>query len=329
MNATVKKKYADMNILITGGLGFVGSSLAKKLVPLGPRITLLAKPSSTHSKKDWIAHEKIKNIEVLEMDMRDTHSLGSAIKNKDVIFDFAAQTQHIKSALSPREDWETNCETHLNLLACCRESNPDAKIVFSSSRLVVGKMLRNPVTEEHPTNPTSIYGIHKLTAEKYNVRYSVIHNLKTTVLRITNVYGECDQDVHSSPIPNLFMQKMMRGETVEIHGDGGQLRDYIHIDDLTDALIRIGVCDSVYGDIFNLGCGTSTTFIAMTELVQSTVGAGEITYISRPQIYEDEESGDFVADISKICGAISWEPTIGLREGLEKMYRFYKSGNVI
>ncbi len=303
----------------------MGSNVTHKLVSLGAKITILDSLNPLYG-GNWFNVDGIKDkIEVVIGDIRDEELINKLIIEKDIIFNFAAQVSYIDSSAMPFEDLDVNCKGHLTLLEACRNNNKGAKIIFSSSRMVLGRIEYNPMDENHPTNPLNLYGIHKLTTEKYHLMYFKDYGLKTTILRITNPYGQRQQIKHSKYcMPGWFMRLAMENKPITIFGDGLQLRDYVYSDDLTEMFIRVAISDKTDGQIYNCGLGKSRMFKDMAELVVKTVGQGEVKYVPWPENYEKNETGDFETNISKLSSAIDWTPKISLEQGLEKMVAYYR-----
>lgn len=316
--------YKDKKVLITGGLGFIGSNLAYTLVKLGSRVTIVDNLAPLYGGNLFNIQGIKDQIEMIEGDIRDIKLIEKNIQNKDFIFNLAAQVSHIDSSNIPFEDLDINCRGHLTLLEVCRKYNSRAKILFSSSRLVLGKIVVNPVTEEHPTEPLSLYGVHKLTAERYYLLYNRNYGLRTSILRLSNPYGERQQIKHSKySIPGWFMRLAMEGKTISIFGDGKQMRDYIHIDDVVEAFLLVGASEQTDGRLYNCGAGRSVEFREMVELVIKIARSGGIEYVPWPSNYEKEETGNFETDISKLQKTTGWTPYVTLEDGLKKMHEYY------
>jgi nucleoside-diphosphate-sugar epimerase len=236
----------------------------------------------------------------------------------------AAQVSYIDSAKIPLDDLDINCKGTLQMLEICRQHNPEVKVVFASSRLVLGKVLTQPVREDHPAEPLSLYGVHKLACEEYFRFYARTYGLKTVVLRITNPYGERQQLKHSKySLPGWFMRLAMEGKPITIFGDGSQLRDYVYGTDIAEAFVTVGAAEVPSGEIFNCGYGRSVPFREMVETIVEVLGRGEVTYLPWPADYERSETGDVNFDVSKLRRAIGWIPKISLKEGVKQMYEYY------
>jgi UDP-glucose 4-epimerase len=320
-----KKKLFGKKVLITGGLGMIGSNLAHALVKAGAKVAILDASLPLYGSNKFNLKGIENQIEVIAGDIRSSFLMGKAVKGKDFIFHLAAQVSYIDSMIDPLVDLDINCRGHLILLEACRKANPKAKIIFSGSRMEYGKIQSIPVTEEHPTNPLMFYGIHKLTAEKYNLLYWNNFGIPSVTVRITNPYGPRQQMRHAKyGIINWFIRQAMGNKDIFIFGDGKQIRDYIYIEDIVDGLLAVAVSPKTAGKVYNLGSGKGTKFIDMAKMVIETVGKGQIKNVVWPKNYQNIETGNFVADISKISRQTGWHPKINLREGIAKTVGFYK-----
>lgn len=317
-------KFNSKNVLITGGLGFLGSNLAHKLVNFGANVTIIDNLDKRYG-GNLFNVENIKNeLSLVLGDIRDEKILVPSIKKADYIFHFAAQVSYIDSLLNPHEDLELNAITTLNILECCRKYNQNAKILFSSSRMVVGKIEKHNYDEKVATNPLSLYGIHKLTSEKYLLMYYKDFGIKSTIYRITNPYGPHQQIKHSKySIPGWFIRQAMEDKTIKIFGEGMQIRDYIYVDDIIEAVYLSSTTESD-GEIINLGSGVGTMFRDMVSNVVKFVGKGRIEYIPWPDNYEKIETGDTLPDITKLQKISNFTPKYSISEGIELTYQYYK-----
>jgi nucleoside-diphosphate-sugar epimerase len=318
------KNYKNKTVVITGGLGFIGSNIAQKLVALGAKIILIDSFDSRYGANLANVAEVQNQIQIVKADIRNTDSISSLIEKADVVFHLAAQVSYIDSASIPFEDLELNAKTSLQILELCKTLNKKARVIFASSRLVLGKVTAHPIQENHIAEPLSLYGIHKLTSENYFRLYGKMHGLQTAVLRITNPYGERQQIKHSKySLPGWFMRQLMEGKDITIFGDGGQLRDYIYATDIADAFVLTGLAENLNGEVYNCGLGKSSSFRQMCETLVKIIGKGKIQYVPWPANYEKVETGDVEVDNSKLRKLTGWHPTITLEQGLEKMVRYY------
>ncbi|MEI6705034.1 MAG: NAD-dependent epimerase/dehydratase family protein [Deltaproteobacteria bacterium] len=319
--------YTGKKVLITGGLGMIGSNLAVKLTALGAEVSIIDAMLPMYG-GNFANIEEIKDKLFINVaDIRDASAVNYLVQGMDLIFNLAAQVSYTDSQTDPLLDLDINCKGHLLLLEACRKYNPDVKIVFSGSRLEYGAIEGSEiVTEAHPLRPKSFYGIHKVVGEFYHQMYFKLHGIRTVCFRIANPYGIRHHMKHSKyGIVNYFIRKAMDGETIEVFGDGSQLRDYIYVEDIVDAMIVAGVTSEADGEVFNLGSGLSVSFFIMAETVVDLVGSGAIRKVPWPENYRIIEGGDFECDISKAREVLKWQPDHSLKDGIIKTVAYYNS----
>lgn len=328
----MKSYYNNKNILITGGLGFLGSSLSNRLVEYGANVTVIDNLNPLYGGNLFNVKEVADRIKIVINDVRDSEIMIPLVEAADIIFHLAAQVSYIDSLSIPYEDLDINAKATLNILESCRKLNPKAKIVFSSSRMVYGKVEQPLVTEACATNPLSLYGIHKLTSEKYLQMYYKDFGIPITILRLTNPYGPRQQIKHSKySLVGWFTRQAMEAKTIKIFGDGGQLRDYIFVDDIINAMMKCAEASHAVGEVINVGSGVSTRFCDMVNAVVNCVKHGKIEFIPWPDDYEKIETGDISVDISKLKAITSWQPEFSLEVGIDKTYKYYQKyfGNYV
>ncbi len=317
--------YKNKNILITGGMGFLGSNLAHRMVNLGANVTLLDNLNPLYGGNPYNIFDISNKVNIVIGDIRNVETLKILIKKTDYIFHFAAQVSYIDSISMPDEDLDVNAWATLNLCEICRKHNPNAKIIFTSSRMVLGKIDGTVFNEQSPTNPLSLYGTHKLTSEKYLQMYYKDFGIRSTILRITNPYGPRQQMKHHKySILGWFIRQAMEGKTIKVFGDGNQIRDYIYIDDMVEPMCVVAATKDSDGQIINLGSGTGTMFKDMVQTVVDIVGSGNIEFVPWPQNYERVETGNSIADISKLKRLSGYAPVFDLNSGIERTYTYYK-----
>lgn len=316
--------FAGKKVLITGGAGFLGSSLAKALVPLGAEVTILDAMFPLYGGNLFNLEPIRESIQFIEGDIRDQKLMDTVVADKDIIYNFAAQVSYLDSKEKPFEDLDFNGKGHLTVLEAARQFAPHARILFSSSRMVYGKILTIPVSETHPTEPLSLYGIHKLLAEKYYKYYAHTFGMDTLSIRIPNPYGPGQQMKHNKySIVGWFVRQAMENKSITVFGDGSQERDYLYIDDIVDAFIELTLHGET-GEVYNIGTQERVTFGGMVDAVLEAVGSGSKVNIPWPEHYEKNETGNYVADTSKIEKITSWKPSISLKEGIQRMVAYYK-----
>jgi nucleoside-diphosphate-sugar epimerase len=265
------------------------------------------------------------SIRFVQGDIRDISLVKSLVPDMDLIFSLAGQVSYVDSNTDPLLDLDINCKGHIQILEACRQANSRARLIFSSSRFVYGKIDYNPVDEGHPFNCLSIYGIHKLAGEKYYRFYQEAYGLDTVSVRIANPYGPRQQMKHSKyGIVNWFIRLALEGKPLTIYGAGLQGRDYIFVEDLAEAMLTLGIAAGVSGQVFNLGSGTSAPFIAMANLVSQAVPGAELVQVEWPADRYFVETGDYVSNIGRISEAIGWRPKTPLKEGIARTVEYYR-----
>lgn len=320
------RAYRDQRVLITGGLGFIGSNIAHKLVADGAKVTIVDALLPLYGGNQANVQEIRDRVTVHVHDYRDPVLMKPLVREADVMIHLAAQVSYIDSSRIPFDDLDLNCRGTLQLLELCREVNTAVRVVFASSRLVLGKVVTQPVREDHPTEPLSLYGVHKLAAEKYHRLYSSIYGIKTAVLRVANPYGERQQLKHGKySLPGWFMRLVLEGKPIRIFGDGRQLRDYVYATDLAEAFLAAGLVAAAPSELFNCGSGRAVPFREMAETVVRVLKKGTIEYVPWPPDYERVETGDVSLDIGKLQRMTGWKPAVSLEEGIERMCRYFST----
>jgi UDP-glucose 4-epimerase len=322
----IENYFKGKNILITGGLGFLGSSLSHRLAEYGANITIIDNLNPLYGGNTFNIKEISGKIKIVINDIRNLEIIMPLVEAADIIFHMAAQVSYIDSLSIPYEDLDLNAKATLIILEACRKLSPKTKIIFSSSRMVYGKVEQSLITEKSSTNPLSLYGIHKLTSEKYLLMYYKDFGIPTTILRLTNPYGPRQQIKHSKySLIGWFIRQAIEGKVIKIFGAGTQQRDYIFVDDIVTAMLKCAETPDAVGEVINVGSGVSTRFCDMVKAVISCVNNGKIEFISWPDNYEKIETGDIFIDISKLKEITSWQPTFTLEEGINRTYEYYRN----
>ncbi|MFC1540417.1 NAD-dependent epimerase/dehydratase family protein [Candidatus Margulisiibacteriota bacterium] len=316
--------YAGKRVLITGGLGLMGSNLSHKLLDYGAKVTILDPLLPLYGGNLFNFSGIEDKVTINYGDIRDEAALAQTVKDKDIIFNLAAQVSYTDGQTDPLLDLDINCRGHLLLLESCRKFNPSVKIVFSGSRLQYGEVKQVPVNEDQPMNPKSFYGIHKVAGEFYHKMYYKLHGIRTAVFRIANPYGIRHQMKHSRyGIVNYFIKLAMGDDPIKIFGDGNQIRDYIYVEDIVEAFLHAGIRQKADNEVFNVGSGTPTRFVDMAKTVIATVGKGRLEMVPWPENYQIIESGGYVSDIAKAKKMLAWSPKTKLSDGIKKTFEYY------
>lgn len=315
----------NKKVLIIGGLGLIGSTTARYCLDGGAKVTIVDNRAPEYGANDFNLADLAQKFALVIGDIREADFVNRIVQEQDFIFNFAAQIGHNIGIENPIFDNQLNCIGHINLLMACKNYNSRVKIIYPGSRLQYGRIRNLPVTENHPREPLSIYAIHKNTAEQYYQTFFHHYGIRSTCFRITNPYGPRSQMKNSAySLINWFIRLAMDGQVIKIYGDGGQIRDYIYIDDLVEGLVLAAIDDESDGRIYNIGSGMPTKFIDMARAVVEVVGSGNIENVPWPKNYDHFETGDFYADISSIKNDINWQPRTALAKGIKKTYHYYQ-----
>jgi len=314
VKSTSEAAYRGRVALVTGGFGFIGSNLVPRLAELGAEVRIMARSWPPQADLGEAVQPQVR---FFKGDIRDEAVLQDAVEGCDYVFHLAGKSGASTSNESPIEDLDVNCRGLLSLLDAMRTGAPEAVIVFPSSRLVYAPNLPVPVAETSPTMPISIYGAHKLVAESYLRIFGRHHGLKSVVLRMTNPYGPHQRpEQHSYGVINQFIYEAVNGRTIRVFGRGEQLRDYIHVDDVVEAIMLAASSPSASGATYNLGSGTPTSLADLASLIVQVAGTGKVEHVPWPDSEASVETGDFCADISRIKEALTWAPRVELRDGV-------------
>ncbi|MHC5039163.1 MAG: NAD-dependent epimerase/dehydratase family protein [Planctomycetota bacterium] len=318
--------YRDRAVLITGGLGFLGSNLAVVLAGCGARVTVLDALLPLYGGNLFNLSPVREQIDVKIADIRDEDAVRETVRGKEIVFHIAAQTSHVDSMTDPFTDVDMNCRGQIILLEAVRTEAPDARIVYAATRGQYGEVLSPPATEATPFHPTDIYSANKAAGEYYLFVYRRAFGLRACSLRISNAYGPRHQMKHSRyGILNWFVRLALDGETIRVFGEGTQLRDYHYVDDVTQAFLLAGSRPEAEGEAFNLGGPKPVRFIDMVKEVIHAAGSGRFECVPWPDDRKAIEVGDFASDWSKIRESLGWEPRVPLAEGLKKTVDYYRT----
>ena len=320
------KIFNGSEILITGGLGFIGSALARRLVDLNARVTLVDSLIPEYGGNLFNIHD-IKDRVIVDLtDVRDEVAMSSLIKKRQFLFNLAGQTSHLDSMTDPVTDLNINAAAQLRVLEACRLHNRDLKIVFASTRQVYGRPQYLPVDEKHPVNPVDVNGINKLAGEWYHLLYNDVYGVRACALRLTNTYGPGMRvkDARQTFL-GIWVRRLIEQKAIQIFGDGKQRRDFNFVDDVVEALLRAAISDDANGQIFNLG---HTEHISLEELAATLVrlnGGGKYELVAFPDDRKAIDIGDYYSDFRKANRLLDWVPEVTLENGLKRTLEFYRA----
>ena len=318
-----EEAFQGKRVLVTGGLGFIGSNLSARLMELGARVTIVDNMMPRLGGNLFNVKEIMDHIQINFSDVRDEHSMDYLVKDQDFIFHLAGQVNHVDSIRNPIQDLDINCRGTLVLLESCRKYNREVKVIFSGTRGEYGASVKLPVAEDHPTNPKGIYAVTNLSAEKMVLVYDDVHKISGTCLRITNSYGPRHQMAHDEyGVLNWFIRKAIDNELIPVFGNGHILRDFLYVDDLVECFLQVAICPSAYGEVFNVGTGIPISFIDLAKKIVEVAGSGKVAFTEFTKERKEVEPGDYYTDISKVRKVVGWTPKTDLSEGLKKTIEF-------
>jgi UDP-glucose 4-epimerase len=322
---TITEYFAGARVLITGGLGFIGANLARRLLELGSEVTLVDSLIPEYGGN----FQNISGIEdrlrVNIADVRDEYSMNYLVQDKDDLFNLAGQTSHMDSMRDPFTDLEINCRAQLSILEACHKHNSGIKVVYASTRQIYGKPDYLPVDERHLLHPTDVNGINKMAGEWYHILYNNVYGVRACALRLTNTYGPRMRvkDARQTFL-GIWIKNLLDGVPIQVWGDGMQIRDFTYVDDCVEALLLAASTPSAHGQIFNLGSDETINLKNLASLVVEIAGAGSYDIIPYPPDRKPIDIGDYYGDYRFIQGRLGWRPQVGLREGLARTIDFYR-----
>jgi nucleoside-diphosphate-sugar epimerase len=319
------KQFSGANVLVTGGLGFIGSALARRLVGLDAKVTLVDSMIPEYGGNVFNIHDIRDRVTVDFSDVRDAQAMSSLIKGRNFLFNLAGQTSHLDSMTDPLTDLNINTAAQLSILEACRLHNPDVKIVFASTRQIYGRPQYLPVDENHPLNPVDVNGINKLAGEWYHLLYNNVHRIRACALRLTNTYGPGMRvkDARQTFL-GVWLRQLIEGKPIQVFGTGKQARDFNFIDDVVEAFLVAAARTESEGHVFNLGHSEHISLKELAALLVQLNGGGHYEIVPFPSDREVIDIGDYYGDFGKIDKALGWSPQVRLQEGLARTLAYYK-----
>ncbi|MGK7946385.1 MAG: NAD-dependent epimerase/dehydratase family protein [Microcystaceae cyanobacterium] len=317
--------YKDKKILITGGLGFIGSNLALKLVELGGNVTLVDSMIPDYGGNLFNIEPIREQVKINFSDVRDSHSMEYLVKEQDYLFSLAGQVSHIDSMIDPLTDLDINTRAPVFILEACRKFNQSIKVIYASTRQIYGKPQYLPVDEKHPLSPTDVNGINNLAGERYHTLYHKIYDLDTVSLRLTNTYGPRQLIKHNRQgFIAVFIRQIIQGEKILIFGDGQQIRDFNYVDDVVNALLIAGANKNCYGNLYNLGGTEPINLLNLVKLLIELNGGGLFEIVPFPTEKKRIDIGDYYGDYRQFSELTGWQPHVSLKEGFSSTLSYYK-----
>jgi dTDP-glucose 4,6-dehydratase/UDP-glucose 4-epimerase len=317
--------YHGKAILITGGLGFIGSSLARALVEQGALVTLVDSLIPQYGGNPFNVADIRDKVDINVCDVRDPYAMAYLLQGKDYLFNLAGQTSHLDSMENPQTDLDINASAQLSILEACRKANPGIKIVFASTRQLYGKPDYLPVDEAHPVRPVDVNGINKLAGEWYHLLYNNVYGIRACALRLTNTYGPGMRvkDARQTFL-GIWVRLLIEGKPIRVFGDGLQLRDFNYVDDCVDAMMLAGASDESNGKVYNLGSSEVLGLKALAEMMVDIWGEGAWELVPFPLERKAIDIGDYYSDFSMIKRELGWQPKIDLQAGIRASLEYYR-----
>ena len=317
--------YRGRRVMITGGVGFIGSNLAHQLVGLGARVLLVDSMIPDYGANLFNISDIADTVRLNVADVRMQTTMEALVRDQDVIFNLAGQVSHIDSMRDPYTDLEINCRAQLSILEACRKNNRDVRVVFAGTRQVYGRPDYLPVDERHLVRPADINGVNKAAGEYYHLLYNNVFDVRACSLRLTNVYGPRQLIKHNRQgFIGWFIRLALENREIQIFGDGSQLRDFVFVDDAADAFLRAGASDVCDGDVFNVGGDAPISHRELAQVLVGVAGSGTVTFVDWPPDKKRIDIGSFYSDSNKFRAATGWMPRVSLAEGLRRTLAFYR-----
>lgn len=320
----ISSSYRGKRVLVTGGLGFIGSNLVRNLVRLEASVTVIDACYPDQGANFYNLKDQLEKIDLVVADIGEADKISERLLDQEIVFNLAACTSHVGSLLNPVQDLERNCVSQLKFLNLLADLSPGSMVIYTGSRSQYGSPLYLPVDENHPLRPVDNNGVHKTTVEEYHRVFHEQKRLRCTSLRLTNVFGPRHQMHHDGQgFLNWFIREGLFGHEILVYGDGTQQRDFLYVDDVVEALLLAGASEACAGKVFNLASGRSIT---VAEAAQAVAEATGTTWrkVPFPPEYASVEPGDIVLDASLFREALGWEPRWDLQAGLMETIVFYR-----
>ena len=314
------------SVLITGGLGFIGSALARRLLAEGAMVTVVDSLIPEYGGNLFNVHDIVDRLSVNISDVRDPHAFRSLIQGKDYLFNLAGQTSHLDSMTDPHTDLDINAGAQLSILEACRTENPAVRIVFASTRQLYGRPDYLPVDERHPSRPVDVNGINKLAGEWYHLLYHDVYGIPACALRLTNTYGPGMRvkDARQTFL-GIWIRQLLEGQPIKVFGDGEQRRDFTYVDDCVEAFLLAATSTAAEGRVFNLGSDEVVSLKQVAEALVAREPGASYEIIPFPPDRKAIDIGDYYADTTLIREELGWTPRVGLDAGLQRTVDFYRA----
>lgn len=316
--------FSNLRILITGGLGFIGSNLAVRLVKEGAKVTIVDSLMPMYGGSMYNIRGIEDQVRINISDVRDPYSMNTLVKDQDILFNLAGQTSHLDSMTDPYTDLEINCKAQLSILEACKNNSPYIRIIFAGTRQLYGIPQYLPVDEKHPVQPVDVNGINKMAGEWYHILYNNVYGIKACSLRLTNTIGPRMRirDDRQTFL-GIWIKHILCGEPFEVWG-GEQLRDFLYVDDCVEALLLAAKSENAFGKILNIGGKEPVSLQKLAELLIEAAGEGSYIIKNYPLNRKKIDIGDYYTDNTLSSDVLNWKPTTALNIALKNTLAYYK-----
>lgn len=317
--------FSGKKVLITGGAGFIGSAIARRLVSEEAEVHIIDSLIPEYGGNLQNLADIREEVHLNVSDVRDPHSMKYLVQGMNLVFNLAGQTSHLDSMHDPFNDLEINSRAQLSILEALRQHNPAARIVFASTRQIYGRPDYLPVDEKHPLRPADVNGINKISGENYHLLYHRVYGIPTCALRLTNTYGPGMRikDARQTFV-GVWIRRLLEQQPFEVWG-GSQMRDFNYVDDVVDAFLSAAVAPNAAGRVFNLGSKEVVSLKQLAELLVQVNGDGRFEIRDYPEERRKIDIGDYYSDYGQINNALGWSPRIELRDGLTRTLEFFRA----
>ena len=317
--------YEDSTVLVTGGLGFIGSNLAQHLAAMGANVTVVDSRVEGCGANPLNLQGAASPIRVIEADIADAPAFASDIRACNVIFNLAGEISHLQSMRQPSRDQDLNATAQLRFLEECAKQNPGVRVVYASTRQIYGVPRYLPVDEDHPIQPVDFNGIHKYAATAYHQVFTSAGKLDAVALCLTNVYGpRMALNQASQGFLGGFLRKALLGQAIEVFGDGRQLRDPVYVDDVVDAFLLAGAERNLRSRLWNVGGGEALPIAVLAQMVSSAAGAPSPVFSPFPKELKSIDIGSYYSDSSRIGAQLGWKPRVAFARGVRLSLKYYR-----